>query len=120
MTSLCESSLFVGAYVLGFMVDSLVLRAILRFLSPELRARVGRGLDVRDVGFWIGMCEHFLVVTFVLFHDFVAIGIVFAAKEFVRSDKVKQDPTYYLLGTMLNISMAVFWGLTLRKLLHFC
>ncbi len=114
----CPGIVLFGVYVVGFLFGSVLLRAILRFVDSSLRARLPLVPRLRDIGFWIGACEHFLVVTFVLFHDFVAIGLIFAAKELVRGDKVREEPTYYLLGTLLSISIALFWGLVARLLLQ--
>jgi hypothetical protein len=97
-------------YVGGFFIGSLFLRAILRLVDPKLKGR----FTFRDVGVWIGLTEHFLIVTFVLMNEYTAIGLIFAAKEYVRSDKIKQKPSYYLLGTLLSVSCAIFFGLTTR------
>lgn len=106
------TALLAGAYVGGFVVGSLLLRAVLRFV--ESKKRVVWWIDFRDVGTWIGLCEHFLVVSFVLVDEYTAIALVFAAKELVRADKVKDDPGYYLLGTLLNITLAILFGVALK------
>jgi hypothetical protein len=48
--------------------------------------------------------------TFVLLGEYTAIALVFAAKELVRADKVREQPSYYLLGTLLNLCFAVLSG----------
>ncbi len=103
-----------GAYGGGFWVGSLLLRRILLFVDPSLRDLVRPGIDFRDVGCWIGACEHFLIVTFVLVGEYTAIGLIFAAKELVRSEKVRERPSYYLLGTLLSISFAILFGMLAR------
>lgn len=111
-------SLLLVGYAVGFMISSLLLRAILRFVDPELRAKVRLAVDFHDVGTWIGLCEYFLVVSFVLVGEYTAIALIFAAKELVRADKVREQPSYYLLGTLLNISFALLTGILLKLLTH--
>ncbi len=95
----------------GFALGSLLLRRLLLFVDPSVKDLIKPGLDVHDVGFWIGACEHFLIVTFVLMDEYTAIGLIFAAKEIVRSEKIREKPSYYLLGTLLSLSFAIFFGL---------
>jgi len=109
--------LLVG-YAVGFVVSSLLLRAILRFVDPELRPKIRLAVDFHDVGTWIGLCEFFLVVSFVLVGEYTAIALIFAAKELVRADRIREQPSYYLLGTLLNISFALLTGILLKLLTH--
>ena len=75
-----------------------MIRSILLTVDPELR--ITRKISKRDVGAWIGLCEFILIVSFVFLAEYTAIAIIFAAKEIVRSDKIKEKPSYYLLGTL--------------------
>jgi len=102
-------------YIGGFVAGSYVLRRILLYVDPSLDEFTKPKLDFGDVGLWIGMCEHFLIVTFVLVGEYTAIGLIFAAKEIVRAEKIREKPSYYLLGTLLSTSFAVLFG-TLTKL----
>lgn len=112
-----EITILAAGYLGGFVLGSLALRGILRFVDPSLQERVSARLDSRDVGTWIGLCEHVLIVTFVLAGEYTAIGLIFAAKELVRADKVRERPSYYLLGTLLNLALAVLFGTLTRLLL---
>ena len=95
-------------YVGGFFLGSLLLKRILILVDPSLKDTIKPG--VRKVGVWIGLCEHFLIVTFVLMKEFTAIGLIFAAKEIVRKEDIKDKPSYFLLGTLLSVSFAVLFG----------
>lgn len=106
------TALLAAGYLGGFLVGSLLLRAVLRFVKSK--KQVEWWINFRDVGTWIGLCEHFLVVSFVLADEYTAIALVFAAKELVRADRVKDDPGYYLLGTLLNITLSILFGLALK------
>jgi hypothetical protein len=101
--------LLVG-YAGGFLLGSFFLRWVLRLVNSRFKKK----FSFHDTGVWIGLTEHFLIVTFVLVHEYTAVGLVFAAKEYVRSDKIRENPSYYLLGTLLNVSSAILFGLLTR------
>lgn len=106
-------AIVIAGYAGGFFIGSILLRKILKLVDPRFNGRFG----FRDIGVWIGLIEHVLIVTFVLVEEYTAIGLVLAAKQYVRSDKIKQKPSYYLLGTMLSVMFAVVFGLITRIVL---
>lgn len=67
--------------------------------------------DLRSTGFWIGLCETFLIFVLVYGAAFSALAIIIGAKQFVRSEKIKERPSYYLLGTLANLAIAVCFAL---------
>ncbi|NOY76480.1 MAG: hypothetical protein GXO76_01290 [Calditrichaeota bacterium] len=69
---------------------------------------------VWNVGTMIGLCETFIVITFILFNQFSALALVVAAKSLVRMKKMEEQPEYYLLGTFLNISFSILIGSLLK------
>ena len=71
-------------------------------------------LDFLDTGFWIGFFEMLLIFVFVMHKEFSAIAIIFAAKEFVRKEKIADNPTYYLLGTLINLGIGIVVSSVLR------
>jgi len=42
--------------------------------------------------------------------EFNALAIIVGAKEFVRKEKLQQNPPCYLLGTLVNLSVAVLFA----------
>ena len=98
---------------LGFVVASFAVRYVLRRTKvvPEPKTPVP-WLD--DPGFWIGLCEYVLVVAFVAANQYTALGIVFAAKGFARKDDDADKNTYFLLGTLVNVCIAMLFGLLLQ------
>jgi len=109
--------LFAVVYVGAFFVNSLILRAILRFVK-SIKKEVSLSINFRDHGTWIGLCEHFLVVSSVLIDQYTAMALVFGAKELARKDDVIADPGYYLLGTLLNICLSLISGVALKLALY--
>ena len=67
--------------------------------------------DFKSTGFWIGLCETFLIFVLVLAGAFNALAIIIGAKQFVRNEKIKQNPSYYLLGTLTNLCVAILFAL---------
>ncbi|MBN2007710.1 hypothetical protein JW960_00020 [candidate division KSB1 bacterium] len=116
---LINSGILLYAYPLGFIIGSVIIRRILIFIDPANQQLMGgRGIKIRNEGFWIGMCEHFLVVTFIFANQFTALGIVFAARGIVRSDQIKQNASYFLLGMLLSLCFATFVALTAKGLFY--
>ena len=111
-------ALLLYAYPLGFFLSSLVLRRILRFINPANTERMGGiKINMRHEGFWIGLCEHFIIVTFILANQYTALGLVFAARGIVRSKSIKKDPSYYLVGMLLNFCLAVIFAISTKMIL---
>jgi hypothetical protein len=110
MTFIYQIIIFIIGYVFGFLISSLLLRSILHSIDSSINKK----LDFKGVGIWIGICEYFLIVTFVIANEFTAIGLLFAAKVYVSSKKVKDQSSYYLLGTLLNMSFAVLFGVIMK------
>lgn len=82
--------------------------------------------SLASAGFWIGVLERFLIVTFILIHEYSAIGLLIAAKSLLRfGDKDEVHPRkqseYILIGTLLSFCFALFStliGLKLYEALH--
>lgn len=72
----------------------------------------------RDTGWLIGRLENVLVLTLVLLGEYTALSIIFAAKAWVRSeDTATGDTTYYLAGTLVNVTYSLVVGLATLWLL---
>lgn len=103
---------------LSFWIVSIALRAILLYVNPSQREKRNLTIHIqlRDVGTWIGLCEFVLILLFVLVKEYAAIAIIFAAKEIVRSEQIKEDASYYLLGTLLNVTLSLLFAFVLKGL----
>ncbi|GAA5219611.1 DUF3307 domain-containing protein [Membranihabitans marinus] len=78
--------------------------------------------SLKNAGVWIGILERILVLTFVLFQQFQAIGFLIAAKSILRfSDKNENHPRkqteYVLIGTLISFTLALFMGLAINYIL---
>ncbi|MEL7490014.1 MAG: hypothetical protein AAGJ73_04780 [Pseudomonadota bacterium] len=67
--------------------------------------------DLRSTGLWIGFFETLLIFILVYADEYSALAIIIGAKEFVRKEKISDDASYYLLGTLANLCVAVLFAL---------
>ncbi|MFQ5865252.1 MAG: hypothetical protein ACE5IW_08510 [bacterium] len=67
--------------------------------------------DLKSTGFWIGFCETLLIFAFVYAEELGGLAIIIGAKEFVRKEKIREYPSYFLLGTLINFSIALIFAL---------
>jgi len=127
MTAIKLTAILLYAYPIGFFLGSLLLRKILIFINEKNREYLGGAtINFRNVGFWIGACEHFLVVTFVLAGEYTTLGIIVAARGLLRAEDIRKASTegadssrssYYLLGMLLSISFALLFAITANLML---
>lgn len=131
-----------GCYLLAVILSTAAIRKGLPFLSDNRSERTSEdggaepeqlclpGLPtppkpvdpmsehpLRAVGFWIGVCEAFLIFVFVFNGAFSALAIVMGAKEFIRKEKIEENPAYYLLGTLLNFAIALGFAVLAQALI---
>ena len=91
---------YIAAFVLSVAVSTFLIRKMLPLLDQSEQSETIPGeekISLRSVGFWIGFFETLLIFMFVAQDEFGALAIVMAAKEFVRKEKVAQNPAYYSL-----------------------
>lgn len=69
-----------------------------------------------DTGTVIGKCENILTVTLVLMGQFSGLGLILTAKTLARSEQIKENPGYFLGGTLVNLVWALGVGLAARLL----
>ncbi|MEO0982787.1 MAG: hypothetical protein AAFX03_09070 [Pseudomonadota bacterium] len=129
-----------GAPIIGFLAAFLLSTLVIRGLIPKLQASqtetksadaearlqdllAGRLpesasnkiFDLRSTGFWIGFCETFLIFVLIFAEAFSALAIIIGAKQFVRNEKIQENPSYYLLGTLANLSIAILFALVAQS-----
>jgi hypothetical protein len=99
----------------GYLIRSLVgaLAAGVKTHSPEKSNE-----QLQNAGLYIGWLERFLVVTALLVQSPATVGLILTAKSIARYPEFKSErfAEYFLIGTLLSISMAVIGGALLAKL----
>lgn len=76
---------------------------------------------LKAAGRWIGVIERVLVLTFVLVHQFAAIGFLLAAKSVLRFGDLRESrdkghTEYVLIGTLLSFGLTILTGLLVNYL----
>jgi hypothetical protein len=74
--------------------------------------------EVVNAGLYIGWLERFLVLTAIFLQSPGTVGLIFAAKSIARYPELKSPgrfAEYFLIGTLLSISIAIIGGIILLK-----
>ncbi len=80
--------------------------------SETLDSRI---FDWSSDGFWIGICETIRVFVFTFERQYAALAIIIFTKGLVARRR-KGEASYYLLGTLINLSTAILFALFGRYL----
>lgn len=101
------------AYIFTFLSSTFLVRKVVKLIKGKVSEKI------MDVGFIVGICENFIVITLILVNEFLALSIIFTAKTIVRSKDIAKDPKYYLVGTMMNFTYSLFIGLLLKSIIRY-
>ncbi len=73
--------------------------------------------ELQNAGMYIGWLERFLIVTSLLLQSPATVGLILTAKSIARYPefKSKRFAEYFLIGTLLSISIGIVGGLILLK-----
>jgi Protein of unknown function (DUF3307) len=100
---------FAGGYLIRYMT-----RGLLGGVSSQLGESVEQ---LTNAGLYIGWLERLLIVTAVVLRSPTMIGLILTAKSIARFPEMKEPKfaEYFLIGTLLSVTMALFGGLVLLK-----
>ena len=72
---------------------------------------------LQNAGMYIGWLERFLVLTALLIQSPATVGLILTAKSIARYPELKsvKFAEYFLIGTLLSISMGILGALILLK-----
>jgi hypothetical protein len=96
---------------------------LIRYLTRDLAAGIERPKEtaeqVKNAGMYIGWLERFLVVTAILVQSPSLVGLIMTGKSIARFPELKDRfVEYFLIGTLLSLSVAVIGGLVLAKMCY--
>jgi hypothetical protein len=98
-----------------------LIRDLTRTLAEGVRMQDSHelGEHLQNAGLYIGWLERFLVVTALLLQSPATVGLILTAKSIARYPefKSKRFAEYFLIGTLLSISIAIIGGAVLSKVL---
>lgn len=104
-------------YLLLIATSGYVVKLVLRYAKASTPDSDGDG-NAEDTGKAIGKTENAIVLSLVFLEAYTALGIIFAAKSFVRAqDTASEDTTYYLTGTLANFTYSLLYSALFRAFL---
>ncbi len=108
---------FISAYVLTVSMSGYFVTWILNWNSDrddEQEVSNDASKAKFAAGRVIGKCENIITVTLMVLGQESALGLIVAAKALARKEEIKQDPEYYLGGTLINLMFGMLIGLATR------
>ncbi len=115
-----KSLLIILAYVLVTLPASVLISIFVK--RWDLSEVLHSDGNLKDAGKVIGIIERILILTFVMFHSFEAIGFLIAAKSVFRFGELHNSgerklTEYILVGTLLSFAIAIICGILLVYLI---
>lgn len=86
-------------------------------LTKQWRDKLPEAENLANAGKWIGIIERIIILIFVLYGEYSAIGLLVAAKGIIRfNEKDRQEikTEYLVIGTLLSIGLAMVAGLVVK------
>jgi hypothetical protein len=86
-------------------------------LTKQWRDKLPEAENLANAGKWIGIVERIIILIFVLYGEYSAIGLLVAAKGIIRfNEKDRQEikTEYLVIGTLLSIGLAIITGLVVK------
>lgn len=81
------------------------------FENKYKKDETGLNSSLKDAGTYIGYFERFLILTFVLTNQFLAIGFLITAKSIFRFEKSSRGVVeYFLIGTLMSYTITISVG----------
>lgn len=95
---------------------------LIRYLtrSFDIKTTVEDSSQLENAGLYVGWIERFLVITVIVMQSPVLVGLILTGKSIARFPEFKepQFAEYFLIGTLLSISISVLGGIALLHLLY--
>jgi uncharacterized membrane protein YidH (DUF202 family) len=82
-------------------------------LTKQWRDKLPEAENLANAGKWIGIAERIIILVFVLYSQYSAIGLLVAAKGIIRfneKDRKEIKTEYLVIGTLMSIGLVVVTG----------
>ena len=86
-------------------------------MTSHWRENIVDSESLANAGKWIGIAERIIILIFVLYNQYSAIGLLVAAKGIIRfneKDRPEIKTEYLVIGTLLSIAIAIVTGLLVK------
>jgi hypothetical protein len=114
-THILETAIIYVAVVFG---GGYLIRYLTKGLAKHISAEAPAQLD--NAGLYVGWIERFLVITAIAMQSPALVGLILTGKSIARFPEFKEArfAEYFLIGTLLSISLSVLGGIILLQLLY--
>jgi Protein of unknown function (DUF3307) len=85
--------------------------------TRQWRDKIENAESLANAGKWIGIAERIIILIFVVYNQFSAIGLLVAAKGIIRfneKDRPEIKTEYLVIGTLMSIALAIGAGLLIK------
>lgn len=106
------ATMFAGGYLIRHLTLS-----ILPGTEPE---SAESPKELVNAGLYIGWLERFLVLSAVIMQSPALVGLILTGKSIARFPELKEEhfAEYFLIGTLLSVSIAVMGGFVLNRMIY--
>jgi hypothetical protein len=114
-TRILETAIIYVAVIFG---GGYLIRYLTKDLTKKITAEPSTRLD--NGGLYVGWMERFLLITAIAMQSPVLVGLILTGKSIARFPEFKNEKfaEYFLIGTLLSISLSVVGGIVLLQLLY--
>jgi hypothetical protein len=114
-TNILEVAIIYVAVVFG---GGYLIRYLTKGLAKDIADEASAHL--KNAGLYVGWIERLLVITAITMQSPALVGLILTGKSIVRFPEFKEArfAEYFLIGTLLSISLSVFGGIVLLLLLY--
>jgi hypothetical protein len=120
--SAIEKPLFVTVVYIAVMFGGgYIVRSLVKPLTKQDMSVLGEtSNEMQNAGMYIGWLERFVVLTALVLQSPATVGLILTAKSIARYPEMKsvRFAEYFLIGTLLSMSLGIVGGIILLKFLH--
>jgi hypothetical protein len=120
--SAIEKPLFVLViYIAVIFGGGYIVRLLVKPLTKQDMSILGESSnEMQNAGMYIGWLERFVVLTALVLQSPATVGLILTAKSIARYPEMKsvRFAEYFLIGTLLSMSLGIIGGIILLKLLY--
>jgi Protein of unknown function (DUF3307) len=120
--SAIEKPLFVTVVYIAVMFGGgYIVRSLVKPLTKQDMSVLGEtSNEMQNAGMYIGWLERFVVLTALVLQSPATVGLILTAKSIARYPEMKsvRFAEYFLIGTLLSMSLGIIGGIILLKFLH--
>jgi hypothetical protein len=114
--------LWILAYIWVCWGGAVIIRKFLNYIADQKgisgHSSPAQDHTIQKTGYYIGILERMLILTFVLCDSLTAVAFVFTAKSIARFNELnnREFAEYYLVGTLSSTALAIVCGLLMNFL----